>query len=492
MQTIQIPQKRFRMIIPAFPPEGIFSGFNKRITSLGAVLIATIVDKYLPNWTAEIIDENNYHKGPLDAHQPVDHRTLQAETPADAVGFYCGLSSSVPRVWQLARFYKEQGVLTIAGGWHVHYMPEESLNKGLDVVVKGDGEQAILDVLTAFGQDQPPRGIIHREQTDLNALPIPDFGLLRYAKVRIYPIGRIRGCSKQCEFCSVKGQPRCSSPDYVFRVVKWLVETRRAKSFFITDDRMEEDREGYLELFRMIAQQFTNRLRFTVQVRLAAIQDKELIDAMRQAGVRHVCIGIESPIEEELKGMHKGMRVDHMIQYARAWRKYFFVHGMFIFGYPLTNPSDISYRERINRFKRFIRKSKIDTIQVLRPVPLIGTKLRERLQENGQLFPLELVGWDKYDGNYVCFKPNNMSVEELQKGPTKIMTGFYNRFARFLLPIRTVTLPFYYPITGWHYWYRGWWNEVIKVWGYRLLKKWKNDEQAFLEKIQDPSAMKQV
>jgi radical SAM superfamily enzyme YgiQ (UPF0313 family) len=39
------------------------------------------------------------------------------------------------------------------------------------------------------------------ETVDLNILPYPDFGLIRFAKIKIFPIGRIRGCSRKCEFC---------------------------------------------------------------------------------------------------------------------------------------------------------------------------------------------------------------------------------------------------------------------------------------------------
>ena len=46
------------------------------------------------------------------------------------------------------------------------------------------------------------------EEMHLDLLPYPDFGLIRFAKIKIYPIGRIRGCSRNCEFCSVKGKPR--------------------------------------------------------------------------------------------------------------------------------------------------------------------------------------------------------------------------------------------------------------------------------------------
>ena len=56
---------------------------------LGPVSVATCVRDYT-DFDVEVIDENNY-KGELD------HSAIQAERPAEFVGFYGGLTSTVPR-----------------------------------------------------------------------------------------------------------------------------------------------------------------------------------------------------------------------------------------------------------------------------------------------------------------------------------------------------------------------------------------------------------
>jgi len=472
------------MIIPAVPKCGIFSQFASKITSLGAVMVATYVNRFLPGWEVEIIDENNFRRAPVDAAGMIDHRKLQAEYPADAVGFYCGLSSTMFRVWEVAKFYQSQGAVTIAGGWHVRFLPEESLRQGIDIVVAGDGENAIVEILSQIAAGKIPRGIFQPSaaQTDFNRLLMPDFSLIRFAKIKIYPIGRIRGCSMRCEFCSVKDKPRWASANYLFATVQWLVETRRAKSFFITDDRLEEDKPGYLEFFQKIASKYGNKLTFTVQARLGAARDLEFLTAMKAAGVKHVCIGFESPIPEELTAMRKGINVKTMMELAQIWSKNFIVHGMFIFGYP--NGIKIPYRQRIAAFKKFIRQSRIHTIQILKPIPLVGTELRERLLKEDVLFPLHKVGWDLYDGNFVCFKPNNMSLSELQNGPHKIMSSFYSIYAWFTFPIRTISMPFDFLIRGWRSWHLGWWRDKIRIGGNILLRRSKRQEIKFLRSLE--------
>lgn len=476
--------KLFRMIIPAFPYAGIFNRFHKKITALGAVVIATVVNQFLSGWRAEVIDENNYI-GPRTLEGKVDHTALQQQTPAGAVGIYCGLSSPMPRAWEIAQIYKNFGIPTIAGGRHVSFIPQESIENGFDIVVVGEGENAILEILQNIQNDKKPTGIIKGVAPDLEAIPFPDFGLLRFAKkIKIYPISRIRGCKMKCEFCSVNEAPRWYSADHLFAQVCWLVETRKAKSFFIADDRLEEDRDGYMEFFQLIKNLFGKKLRFTAQVRLAAAEDTELLIAMKEAGVTVVCIGFESPIDTELKAMHKGTTVAKMLAHTKMWVKNFSVHGMFIFGYPLPPGVElIDFRTRIRLFKKFIKNSRIDTIQIMHPIPLIGSKLRDRLEKANQLFPLGQVGWDRYSGEFACYRPNDMTLEQLQKGPTQIMKWFYSWHAWYRVPFRTLTMPLLYLISGWPRWHRGWFNDVVKIGANILLRKQVKEEQKYIRSL---------
>lgn len=492
--------KTIRIIVPAFPEINIFTRQAKKTTALGPVMVATVANK-LSGFRVEVIDENNYH-GPRDENLMPEHLSLQIESPAVIVGFYCGLSSTMERVWQLAEFYKRQGVITIAGGWHAHYCPKETLEHNIDVVVHGDGEEIIEELISQLASngslEQIPGISFKRddgtvrtnepymlENTDLDNLPYPDFGLLRFAKIKIYPIGRIRGCGMNCEFCSVKGKPRCASARHFFDLVNWLVETRNAKHFFIVDDRLEQDIEETIRFFRMVFQKYGRQLSFTVQMRLETAKNISLLEIMERAGVRHVCIGYESPIDEDLKTMRKGYSSLAMVDWTKTLRNYFWVHGMFIAGYPSKQgKSSLSPKEIVRRYKRFIRKAKIDSIQVLLPVPLVGTDLRKRIQD--RIFSLELVPWSMYDGNYPCFKPENMSVEDLQWIGIKIMKGFYQKISLLKIGLRTIFFPIDFFIRGWNNWHRYWQRDIVNYSGHRLVRGWlnRNKKKEFIKKLQ--------
>ncbi|MCK5059769.1 MAG: cobalamin-dependent protein [Candidatus Pacebacteria bacterium] len=489
-----------RFIAPVYPEVNIFTG--SRITPLGLVNIATAASK-IWGWRIEIIDENNY-RGPCDKKGLPDHEKLQKENPASIVSFYCGLTSTMDRVFALSKFYRKQGAFNIAGGWHVHFCPDEALNNDFDVVVHGEGEMVVRDILkvlksgnnlsnipgisfwdNGMQKTNPPTRL---ELQNLSDLPYPDFGIIRYArKIKVYPIGRVRGCGMNCEFCSVKGKPRWADTAYVFNVVKWLVDTRRARRFFIVDDRLEENREGILSFFKMISDKYNSRLEFTVQIRLETAKDTELLESMRKAGVRVVCVGYESPIAEDLKAMHKGLSTKKMVEWTLILRRYFWVHGMFIFGYPNKESSTLSVLEMVKRYKTFIHTAKISSIQILHPVPLVGTELRARLKKTGRIFPLNLVPWSKYDGNYACFPPDNMSLSELQDTPIKLMNWFYSKWSFWRIPYRTLIFPIHYLITGWHHWYDSWLRDIVKYGGRRILTKWlrKHKRDDFVPKLKD-------
>ncbi len=107
---------RMRLVVPAYPALNIYSRVAARTTALGPVCIATAV-KELEGWDAEVIDENNLKRYyPQDDLGGMDHLALQKKRPADVIGLYGGLTSTIPRLYKLALLYKKAGVKVVAGG----------------------------------------------------------------------------------------------------------------------------------------------------------------------------------------------------------------------------------------------------------------------------------------------------------------------------------------------------------------------------------------
>lgn len=506
---------RLRIIIPAYPAFNIYSRIAKGTTALGPVCVASAVSE-MEKWDVEVIDENNLRRyGPKSFSVGADHEFLQQLRPTDVVGFYGGLTSTIPRLYKIAQFYKDKGITTIAGGQHfVEENITEALNSHIDYVVIGEGEETIKELLKVFEGRQDKgavKGIAYLEKgkiiytpkreeiTDFDKLPLPDFSLVRYAKIKLYPVERIRGCGMDCEFCTVKGKPRYASAERMLERISFLVETKGARHFFVVDDLFGQQRDETIRFCNMLRdyqKKIGRRLDLGVQIRWDKAKDHELLSSMRQAGINTVAIGFESPIREELEAMRKHVRPEDMLSTTKEFRKYgFLVHGMFIFGYPMEEGVEfrMPVKERIKRYRKFIRKARLDTIQILLPVPLPGTELRDRLKKQNRIYPVEDVGWEYYDGNFPLFESDEpMTTEEMQEAVKKIMGRFYEFKYMFMIGLNIFSFPtmifFLHNIKlGWKRWYRPWRNYLLRFGGWLTMKEWltKYKKDMFSEKLQN-------
>ena len=490
---------RFRIVCPAYPALNTYSRPAKVTTALGPVCVATAVQD-VPGWDTEVIDENNYRRGPRDAPGRPDHKAIQRARPADVVGLYGGLTSTIPRLFEIAELYKALGAHTIAGGQHfVENNIAEALHNGIDTVVIGEGEKTIVELLAcleggrklsdihgiAYLADGKLVRTPEREPlADFDELPIPDFSVLRHAQMEYYPVSGTRGCGMNCEFCTVKGKPRFASPERMMGQFASIHEKWGGKVFFIVDDLFGQNRRRALRLCRMLRDyqaQVGVRFGITVQIRLDKARDGELLQAMRQAGVNILTIGFESPIAEELKAMNKRLDAQEMIDLTRLYREVgFHVHGMFIFGYPMKEGQSfhMTAEERLGRFKRFIRRSHLDTVQVLLPGPLPGTELTRRLRRQKRIYPIHCVGWKYYDGNFPLFEPDEpLTAESMQYAVRRIMRWFYGprhvlAVGMAILSLPTVVFWLHRRRDGWRRWSRRWWTSVHRAGGWLLLRKW--------------------
>jgi hypothetical protein len=148
-------------------------------------------------------------------------------------------------------------------------------------------------------------------------------------------------------------------------------------------------------------------------------------------------------------------------------------------------------RERVKRFRAFIRKARVDTLQVLLPVPLPGTELTERLKAENRVYSTEHVGWEYFDGNFPLFEPDApLTAEEMQKSIRKIMRRFYGMGHMFSVGLHILSFPtIVFHLrglrAGWRQWYRRWYRSIMGMLGHRIIRKWTSQlrQGGFAERL---------
>lgn len=291
-------------------------------------------------------------------------------------------------VFACAAEAKKRGKLVVAGGPYPTSACQEVLDAGCDFVIAGEGEQAIPLLLDAIAQGQPG-GVIRAEgTTDIATAPLPRLDLIRHADYDAMPVQTSRGCPFACEFCDVINLfgrvPRYKPAEQVLAELEAIFQTGYRGSIFVTDDNFIGNPEQAERLLRLLAP--WNRAHgepfwFTTQASINLGQRTDLIDLMTAANFGYVFIGIESPDTNVLAGAQKMQNTRHpLLDSIRTINHNgLSVIGSFILGF------DRETKDAGSRIEAFVEAAAIPLVMVnaLQAVP--GTKLWDRLQEEGRI-----------------------------------------------------------------------------------------------------------
>jgi len=421
------------------PGSHIFSKYP--VPRLGSVLLATILKER--GYRVRVFIE--------DLAEPVWSEINQADLVCLST-----ITSTAPRTYLLADRFRAMGLPVVLGGPHVTFLAEEALLHA-DFVIRGEGENSLLELLSALEKGSPRlseiKGLSYRDRNgttvhnpaadfvqDLDSLPEPDFSLVhKWKKSNIYPLSTSRGCPFGCKFCSViqmfGRRYRFKSVEATLRELKFANRVSRATKF-IVDDNFAADVNRTREILRgLVAEKI--KMKWSTQVRVDVARDPELLRLMADSGCHTLYIGFESINPRTLEAYQKKQDLKDIIRAVQAIRAYgIHVHGMFVLG---ADTDDVN---TIRKTLLFARKNKIDTVQFMILTPLPGTPLFSEMSAAGRLIH---TSWNRYDAHHVVFRPASMSPLTLQVETFKAMAGFYSW--KYILK-HLATLRFHYAAIG--------------------------------------------
>jgi anaerobic magnesium-protoporphyrin IX monomethyl ester cyclase len=340
----------------------------------------------------------------------------------DWVGF-SGTTPVAMDAYDLADECRKRGWKTVMGGVHASIMVEEALQH-VEVVVKGEGEQALLKLVrgevegpmvqgepVANLDDLPPvaRHLMNMEHYLSNANRHP-FTFLAFVPPNTPSASLLtaRGCPRHCIFChnSWRGIPyRANTPERVVSELKALQADYGVKALFFIEDNFFAVKRRMKSICELMQQEKIKLIWGATAT--ASSVNEETLEAGAAAGLKQVTFGFESGSQRIHEILGKGVTVEQCARAARMCKEVgITVNATFMIGSPTET------REDIEMTLRFIEDNPIDVVGLLLLTPYPGTQLWDWLIERG--FLLESRNWRTFDFSTVMYSSNGaMSRDEI-------------------------------------------------------------------------------
>ncbi len=295
---------------------------------------------------------------------------LLETTPPSSVGFYVNLMTR-KNVVPILRAAKEFGWKTIVGGPDPANYIEEYLSSGADVVVIGEGEITVEELLPALRSGSPQRlgnvcGIAFRGEDgkvritppralmpDIDSQPWPSresVSIARYLETwrTHHGTGSVslitaRGCPYECKWCShaVFGKThRRRKPASVADEVEWILDRYRPDMLWFADD-VFTIHHGWLNQFAAEMKRRGLRIPFECISRADRL-NPHVADVLNELNCFRIWIGSESGSQRVLDAMQRDVTVGEVQSAVELCKARGIQTGMFLmWGYEGEGLEDI-------------------------------------------------------------------------------------------------------------------------------------------------------
>ncbi|HEX6998500.1 MAG TPA: radical SAM protein [Gammaproteobacteria bacterium] len=288
------------------------------------------------------------------------------------VGIYTNLVTR-GAVLDIVRAAKERRWTVVLGGPESANYVDEYLGRGADVIVIGEGELTLAELLSELARVGPHRlqhvrGVAFRDETGavvrtpareqirkLDALPFPDRDAIDHGRyldawksrhgASSINLITARGCPYRCNWCShaVYGYShRRRSPENVADEVLAIVERYDPDQLWYADDVFTIS-HPWLEAYARELERRGIHRPFETITRADRLQTEASVRLLKRLGCYRIWIGSESGSQRILDAMQRGVKVEQVRRSVKLAQAAGIQVGMFLmWGYEGEDLDDIA------------------------------------------------------------------------------------------------------------------------------------------------------
>ncbi|MFN7956421.1 MAG: radical SAM protein [bacterium] len=346
------------------------------------------------------------------------------------------------------------GARIVFGGWHVSGEPGCALDPAIDVVVRGEGEEAMVELLDAFGAARQPdlttiEGLAFRgaagelvvtpsrrrlKKLDRLSLPMRDgLPIERYrfnqflctpaSRMRTLSVQASRGCPYTCSFCQTPALWGAAwtkrTAANVVDEIEMLLDRHAIDSLFFRDEEFTVRPRWVVEICdELVRRRLPDRLAWGAFCRADEMTD-ELAHAMSAAGCVYGFLGLESGDAVLRERIQKRYDDDDAERALAAMHGHGILsHAGWIIGFP----SDTL--ESLERSYRWFARLPLDLLTIVFATPFGGTAFRDEVRAAGLLASDDT---DLYTTKEPVVRTPAIPLEQLRALPDRFLRRFYLR-----------------------------------------------------------------
>lgn len=225
----------------------------------------------------------------------------------------------------------------------------------VDVIVRGEGEMTLLELLSALENEAPLegiRGLTYRDGENIRVTPrrerianlenqpLPAFHRIDFSKYDIPNIMFSRGCPFHCTFCDIapywdRVNTKKRLP-YFLEEIRILREEYDQKRIAIADDTFVLSKDRVSEFCSALKREDVD-IEWGCYGKID-LMDGQMIKEMADARCKKIYYGVESGNDQVLKDIRKGFTVKKALKVIKVSLEYFdTVQTSFVWGFPFES-----------------------------------------------------------------------------------------------------------------------------------------------------------